>query len=417
MKVLEQAKKYEQYVIEMRRDFHKNPEVSGREVRTMKIVREQLSAFGIDHKTVQGGIVGSFKGKGPGKKIILRADMDALPMQEHPHNLKGPKSCVSQIDGVAHTCGHDGHTAMLLGAAKILTENQHLINGEVLFAFEQAEENGGGLMIVEHLRSLGADGVWGIHLKADIPADKISVDPGPRMASVIPFGVQITGKGGHGSRPDLAHSPLDCFTDFYRKLKDMRLNKLSPFYPTTLSVGHLEMGSTANIIPESLIFQGTIRHTSFEKVGVQAEKYFKEILDNTCKLHNCSYQYLREPKVNTLQVYNSEGCAEIAEQSVIKALGEGALYQAHPWMASESMALYMKYFPGVFAFLGIRNEIKGTGAGHHNPHFDIDEDVLKLGVAVTVQYALDFLNSEKPVKFTPEKGDVVSFLKKAGLAK
>lgn len=416
MDILKLATNHEQYVIDMRREFHKYPEVGGKEEQTMETIKKELTKFGIEYEVVEnGGIVGKLKGSKEGKCIILRADIDALPMQEDPNNIKEPKTCVSEIDGVAHTCGHDGHTAMLLGAAKILSENKDLINGEIVFAFEQGEENGSGLMIVDHLKQMNADGVWGIHLQADTPSGKISVDPGPRMACNVSFEIEIKGKGGHGSRPDLSNNPLDCFTDIYKSLKDMRLNKLDPFLPTTFSVGYVNMGTTPNVIPESLTFGATLRHIDHEEIGTKAEKYIREILDDTCRLHNCAYEYIREPKSHDILTYNNEDCSRIATRSVAKALGEEYLYQRHPWLGGESIAFYMQYFPGVFAFLGIDNEEKGTGAGHHNPHFDIDEDVLKLGVAVTVQYALDFLNSNDKINFTASEDEIATLLERSGL--
>ncbi|SHJ48416.1 amidohydrolase [Dethiosulfatibacter aminovorans DSM 17477] len=415
MDILKLAEKEEQYVIDMRRKFHRHPEVGGTEEHTMEIIKKELEKFGIEYEVVErGGIVGKLKGSKEGKRIILRADIDALPMQEDPNNIIKPKTCVSEIDGVAHMCGHDGHTAMLLGAAKILSENKDLINGEIVFAFEQGEEIGYGLMIVEHLRQMKADGVWGIHLQAETPSGKISVDPGPRMAVNVTFEIEIGGKGGHGSRPDLANNPLDCFADVYNSLKDMRLNKLDPFFPTTFSVGYVKMGDAPNIIPENLTFGASLRHTDHEEIGSKAEKYIRDILNDTCKLHNCTYKFIREPKSHNILTYNNEDCSKIAAQSVVKALGEDALYQRHPWMGGESMAFYMQYFPGVFAFLGIGNEEKGTGAGHHNPHFDIDEDVLKLGAAATVQYAIDFLNSDDKINFTASEEDITTILKRIG---
>ncbi|WP_103107927.1 amidohydrolase [Brevibacillus reuszeri] len=415
LNAFEAAKQIEEYVIEIRRDLHLHPEIGMQEVRTMKVVTDELEKLGITYEIVpNGGIIGTIRGEQEGKSLILRADLDALPMQEAETNLKGKKTVVSLNDDAAHTCGHDGHTAMLLGAAKILSENKDKIKGKVILVFEQGEEIGKGIFaLVNRLVEIGADGVWGIHLKSDVPAGKISVDAGPRMSSAFGFKAQITGKSGHGSRPDLAVSPLDCFTDFYTHLKAMRLTSLDPFKTTTYSIGSISSGSAWNVIPDTLEFSGTVRYLHYDQ-GVLAEQELRRLLEKTCELHRCSYQFLHEPKAVDLLVYNPADCAAIAQNAVTKAIGSHALYTYPAWMASESFAFYQKYFPGVFTFVGIENGEKGTGAEHHNAHFDIDEDVLKLGVAATVQYTLDFLGSEQEVAFTPEQRSVEDLFQAMG---
>ncbi|KAB2333329.1 amidohydrolase [Cytobacillus depressus] len=400
---LESAKQVEQYVISLRRDFHMHPEVGLQEKRTIKVVTEELRKMGVAYEIVpNGGVIGIIEGEEQGKSLILRADLDALPMQEDETNLKDVKQVVSKYDGVSHTCGHDGHTAMLLGTAKILSQNRNKIKGKVILAFEQAEEIGGGIIgILQRLIEIGADGVWGIHLKSDIPSGKISVDPGPRMSSAFAFNIILKGIGGHGSRPDLTHSPLDCFTDFYNHLKMMRLNALDPFKAITYSIGSIYAGSAANVIPDTLQFSGTVRYLQYDQ-GVKAEQEFKRILEKTCELHHCTYEYINEPKARDLCVYNQEDCAAIALSAVKNSIGEQAVYPYPAWMASEPFSYYQKYFPGVFSFVGIQNEEKGTGAEHHNPKFDMDEDVLKLGVAATLQYTFEFLGSDVTINFQPE---------------
>lgn len=364
------------------------------EVKTIQFVCQELKRMEIPYQIVpNGGIIATIKGANDGKTLILRADLDALPMQEAKTNLIKEKVVISKVDGVAHTCGHDAHTAMLLGAANILQQHKDLINGTVLLVFEQGEEIGGGIHhLINELTEIGADGIWGIHVKNDLPAGKISVEKGPRMAAVMPFDITIKGKSGHGSRPDLAQSPIDCFVDFHMRLSAMRMQHLDPLKPVTFSVGSVHAGTAANVIPETLQFSGTFRYLH-EDQGKEIEKQFIKLLNETCQSHHCTYEYSIEPKANNILVYNDETFSKLAEQSVKKSIGAHRLTNFPAWMASEPFALYQQHFPGVFAFLGIYNEEKGTGADHHNVHFDIDEDVLKLGVAVTVQYTIDFLNN------------------------
>lgn len=393
--VLKESELIEDYVIDVRQYLHENPEVGLQEYNTIDFVIKELESMNIPYEVIQnGGIIGYIKGLSSNKKIILRADLDALPMKENEYNLKQKKGVVSKTENAAHTCGHDGHTAMLLGAAKILSSNQDKFDGEVILAFEQAEEFGGGIInLAARLIEVGADTSWGIHLKSDIPTGKFSVSAGPRMAGAFGFAVEIdSNKGGHGSRPDLANSPLSCFVELYQNLQMMRLNNLNPYEPFTISIGKVNYGIAGNVISERLDFSGTSRFFDYEQ-GREGLKQFKYFLETTCKKYGCSYSYIREPIVRDLSVSNNPICSAIAEKAIAKLFGEECYGEYPAWMASEPFAYYQKFAPGVFAFLGIQNEELGSGAEHHNEYFDIDESVLKMGVAATVQYVLDFCTS------------------------
>lgn len=412
MNIYEAAKSIERDIIKIRRDLHEHPEISMQEERTIRVVTGKLAAMDIPYEIVPyGGIIGTIEGNGSGKTIILRADLDALPMKESPMNLNQEKVVVSKTDDAAHTCGHDGHTAMLLGAAKILKDLKDSFKGRVLLAFEQGEENGSGIFrLLRRLVELGADGIWGIHLKSDIPTGKISVDPGPRMAGVYPFHVEIKGIGGHGARPDLATSPLSCFHTFYQRLQSIRAEYLNPFLPITYSIGHLNYGQASNVIGDSLEFSGTARFLHAEQ-GEAFVQTFDQLLKDTCQATNSTYRYLTPTRPIHTYVNNDETCADIAKESVIEVLGEEALTSYPAWMASEPFGLYQKYFPGVFAFVGIYNEEKGTGAEHHSAQFDLDEDALTLGVSATVQYAINFLKYPSVVEYECEHRSVEQLFK------
>lgn len=412
MDVFRLAKEIEDYVITIRRDLHMHPEISMEEERTIKVVTKELEKMGISYEVIPyGGVIGIIEGKKPGKSIILRSDLDALPMEEAPNNLSQEKVVVSKYKGAAHMCGHDGHTAMLLGAAKILAAQKSELKGKIILAFEQGEENGKGIYrLLKRLVEIGADGVWGIHLKNDIPSGKISVDAGPRMSGAFPFKVLIRGKSGHGSRPDLASSPIDCFMDFYHDLQTARMRKLNPFEPITYSIGSIHGGSSSNIIPDELTFSGTARFLH-EEQGEKALQQFIRLLEEACRKNNCTFEFIEDPALFPLFVYNEKKCSEIAQKAIRAALGEDALITYDAWMASEPFGFYQKYFPGVFAFLGIQNLEKGTGAEHHNSHFDIDEDALKIGVTATVQYVLDFLEYEADIPYNKETRHVEQLFK------
>lgn len=388
------------YVLFIRRHLHENPELSMQETETMQFVCRELEQMGIPYeRVIDGGIIGTIDTKKPGRTLILRADLDALPVQEAKTNLKFQKVVRSQVEGIAHTCGHDAHTAMLLGTAKLLQERKDQLKGKILLVFEQGEEVGGGVRnLTKRLIEIGADGVWGIHLKNDLASGKISVEKGPRMAAPLPFEVVIRGKGGHGSRPDLANSPIDCYVDLHSRMTQLSMQSLNPQEPLTFSVGSLQAGEAANVIPETLRFAGTFRFLHLAQ-GKKVAQLFKRLLADVTELHGCTYEFILEPQAKELFVYNNEYCAELAEKAVKKALGIEALQTLPAWMASEPFAFYQAFFPGVFAFLGIQNEAKGTGADHHNAHFDVDEDVLQLGVAASFQYTVDFLRAEEVIPF------------------
>ncbi len=412
MDTLRLAEEVENYVIGIRRDLHEHPEISMEEERTIDRVISELNKMNIKYEIVpHGGVIGFIEGEDPGKTIILRADLDALPMKESTNNLIQAKTVVSKNNEAAHMCGHDGHTAMLLGSAKILAENKDKLNGNVLLAFEQGEEEDQGIYrILKRLVEIGADGVWGIHLKNDIPTGKISVDPGPRMAGLFEFDVIIHGKSGHGSRPDLAISPVACFVDFYEDLQAFRVRKLNPFKPITFSVGCIQAGSSANVIPDDLRFKGTARYLH-EDQGEKGLQEFIRLLGEACHKHNCKYEFVKKPVPVDIFVYNDETCSEIAVKSITNAIGKDSVTEYFAWMASEPFGFYQQYFPGVFAFVGIQNDEEGVGAEHHNAHFDIDEDALKYGVASTVQYTLDFLNGDEEIPFQEETRDVKKLFK------
>ena len=419
LKIYELAKEVNPYVVEMRRYFHEHPELSNQEDKTIERIGQELAGMGIEYEVVpHGGIVAILEGKTPGKgkTVLLRADCDALPVQETKENLAGPRVCCSKVDGVMHACGHDGHTAMLLGAAKILKEHLDEVHGRIILFFERAEENGGGIpQMLAYMdeKGLKPDTVWGIHLYAGLESGKMGLLDGGTMASVFGFNVTIHGKGGHGSRPDQANSPIDCFVAIYNALEAARLTKITPFKPLTLSVGLLQAGAVSNVIPNDLTFAGTARLFDREEVGYPFKETLIKIVDGICAAYGCTatYNQLSDP---AYPVYNDPECVEFARKVVGAELGEDVIAQPEPWMASESFSRLQKLMPGVFALVGVNNPEKGTGAAHHNEYFDIDEDTFKLAVTGAVSYALNFLESDIDTSARKWKGTMRDFFKDMG---
>lgn len=382
--------KYEDYVIKMRREFHEHPEVAMKEKETSERIIKAIESLGLEYEIVEPyGIIATMKGGNPGKTVLLRADMDALPIQEDPSNLAGPKVVVSKNPGVGHLCGHDAHMAMLLGAMKVLDELKNSLCGTVLFCFEEGEETGGGVeAILDSLADKTVDACWGIHVYSELPSGKISVDPGPRMSASGGFSVTVRGRGGHGSRPDQTIDPIQCTAQIIVNLSSILSRELNPMEPGVVTVGFVKSGEVGNVIPDTATFGGTCRSFDLD-VGLKIKEAFFRITENIAAAHRCTVDInYRGPN---LPVINDPTMSAVAAESIKNHLGEDCLTTCDPWMASESFGRYLNKYPGVFAFLGIANPAIGTGAPHHNPKFDVDESVLKLGVSATVQFVLDFL--------------------------
>lgn len=297
-----------------------------------------------------------------------------------------------------HACGHDGHMAMQLMAAKCLQRWKDQWDGTVVLMFERGEEESGPLEYL--LRYLETESPWHIdacyatHVRWDIPAGKVSVCHDAPMAGGFGFEIRIDGHGGHGSRPDLAESPIDCFHDFYGNMQALRMRAVPPKECLTFSIGSLHSGDVLNVIPNSLTFAGTCRFFSYDHAGKRFYEEFKRILANACQTYDCRYDILHMPEP-LFEVQNNPVCVDIAEKAVEKYIGADALTDCTPWMASETFAITSRLYPGVLTFTGIENKEKGCGANHHTPEFDLDEDGLTYGAATCLGFALDYL-AEKP---------------------
>ena len=393
----------------MHKHYHENPELSGKEFKTMENIEKTLDGYGIEHLRVEnGGIFAWIDGNGEGKTILLRADIDALPIVEDEKNLAVKRGCISKNKGVMHACGHDGHISMMLMEAKLLNELKDQWPGKVIFMFEEGEE--ATTYIKPLLDYLELESDWHIdtcyatHVRWDIPAGQIAVLHGACMAGGFGFQIKIHGHGGHGSRPDLANSPIDCFTSYYHDLQAFRMRAISPLESITLSLGTVQAGDVYNVIPNDLFFAGSSRFFSYDNAGKILHDALLPMLDRACETYNCTYDVLH--LANPLyEVYNNEVCADLAEKSITKYIGAEALAKAEPWMASETYALTTRLYPGLLTFTGIMNKDKGTGANHHTPEFDIDDDGLACGVTAAIGYVLDYLTEQPEIPF---KRNIVS---------
>mgnify|MGYP001028647435 FL=1 len=391
MNIKEKVEEYEKYTKDLRRWFHRFPEKSGEEKMTHKKIITELSNMNIECKVVGNyGVIGILKGNNPGKTILLRADMDALPIEENKYNLSKKRDIISTVDGISHMCGHDCHMAIMLTVAQIFANMKDEIKGTILFCFESGEEDGSGVKdMIKALENEQIDGVWGIHVMADLPIGKISVNSGVRMSGSSKFNVVIKGKGGHGSRPDQSIDPINCTAQILCSLSSIQSRIIDPRDTIVLTVGKLHAGEAINIIPETASFGGTIRFYDYN-TEEQVKEAFYTIVNNIAIANNCKAEIAYDgPKP---PVINNPTLSQMAEKSIEKVIGKEALFHMKPWLASDTIGRYTSKYPGVYAFLGIKNDKIGTGAPHHNSKFDVDESSLTIGIATTVQFVIDFLD-------------------------
>jgi amidohydrolase len=387
--VLSKAQQLKQKLIELRRDFHQHPELGLREVNTAEKVGGVLKGLGIETKMlVHGtGVRGFLKGAMSGKTIALRADMDALPIQEEtdvPYK--------SQNKGVMHACGHDAHIAMLLGAAMILSERKDGLKGNVVFIFQPAEEIGvGAKAMVEEEVLEGVDSIFGLHVYSTLPLGTFNYRPGALMAAGDFFDVKITGKGGHGGLPHLTVDPIVVAVNAINAIQTIVSREVDPLESAVVSICKMEAGEAYNVIPETATFGGTIRSHKPE-LRESLPKRVKEILDGVVSGMRGSYEFNLMSKFPA--TINDEKMTAFAVNVAKEILGGDKILLMKPLMGSEDFSFYLQKIPGTFAFLGVENKEKGIIYPQHHPKYEIDEDILPIGTTFHVAVALEYLKGE-----------------------
>lgn len=382
-----QADMLKDYVIQCRRRVHEFAEPSGTEVQTSAFIQKEVEENGLPYEKIgTTGVIAVLDTGRPGPHIALRADIDALPVPESEENLAGPRTCRSKNPKTSHACGHDAHTAMVLGAMKALTAWQDQLCGAVYFCFEEGEEDGRGADGM--LKALGrrrVDMVWAIHVYAGLPSGTICVDPGPRMAGAAGVDLTVIGKGGHGSRPDMAANPVFCAASILTNAATAWVNQIAPGETVTLGVTSIQGGENGNVIPDTAKITGSLRFFNMEE-GEKAVEVFKQVARHTAAMNKCTVEF--GPKCKTLcgPVINDGEYGAVAKEALLEILPEGCVVSSQPWYASESFSRWLRVYPGVFAHLGINNPKRGFGAAHHNSRFDVDEDVMPLGLTATLKF-------------------------------
>lgn len=387
--ILQLAQEQEDYMVSCRRTVHTFAELATFESKTHAFILDEIKKLGLSYEEVPTtSIIAKLDTGRPGKVVALRADIDALPLAESENNLAGPRTCHSEQAETCHACGHDAHTAMLLGAMQVLTRMKEKLNGTVLFCFEEGEEPNTGIdALLAALEKYQVDLCWGIHVYAELEENKMSMQPGPVMAGATRIDITFHGKSGHGSRPDMAASPVFCGANFLNNLSVAFGQQIGAGKTVTLGITTFHAGEVNNLIPDDARLTGSYRFFDMEE-GKKSLALTKKIARDVADIHNCTVEF--GPDFLGGPVVNDPETARVAAQ-VVEEIMPGTVVACEPWYAGESFRLFLERYPGVFAFLGIKNEAGGYGAPHHNNYFDLNESVLKTGAVATVRYTVEWL--------------------------
>jgi amidohydrolase len=359
-------------MVEWRRHMHQHPELSFQEVETPKMVATILESYGIEVQTNVGGrgVVGTIQGAKPGKTIALRADFDALPINDEkdvPYKSKVP--------GVMHACGHDGHTATLLAVAKVLSENRDQLAGKVLLLHQHAEEHhpGGAIAMVEDGCLEGVDVVFGTHLMSTVPTGVYAYKSGYMMAAGDRFDITIQGKGGHGASPHQTVDAIVIGAQIINQLQHIVSRQVDPIKSAVLSIGSFHAGNAPNVIADSAVMTGTVR-TFDEAIRDHIESEIKVIAKGICSAFHatCEVSYNRGYPA----VYNHPEETQTFVDVISRNFSKDLLVEIDPIMGSEDFAYYLKEKPGMFFFTGAGNDEIDANFPHHHPRFDFDEEAM-----------------------------------------
>ena len=388
---IKEALDIKEELISIRRCIHQNPELGFEEYRTSKIIKDFLTKENIPFYSVANtGVCAEIVGEGRGKKVIaLRADMDALPIEEDSEYTYR-----SKIKGKMHACGHDAHTAILLGTAKILNRNKKEFAGIVKLLFEPGEETTGGapIMINEGvLKEPYVERIVGLHVSEDLDCGKIGVKLDMVNAASNPFTIRIKGRGGHGAHPDKTVDPIVAASNVVMSIQTIASREVPPVNPVVITVGSIKGGTAPNVIPDEVTLSGIIRTITNED-RVYVVKRLEEIVSGVCEALRAEGRVVVEEGYPCL--YNDEEMVKRVKKIGKKIIGErNVLDQKNPSMGVESFAYFAQERPSVFYYLGTRNKSKGAYKPAHSSGFKIDEEAIPIGVAMQCAIAFDYLTS------------------------
>jgi amidohydrolase len=375
-------------LVAWRRELHRHPELGFEEHRTAAFAAERLRALGFEVRTglARTGVVARLAAKSASRPpVLLRADLDGLPIQEEAGREYG-----SEVRGAMHACGHDGHVAMLIGAASLLASRRDALPQDVIFCFQPAEEGlGGAKAMIEAgvLEFSGAKSAFALHLWTPYPSGTLHVRPGPIMAAQDEFLATVTGRGGHGAQPHLAADPIVAAAAGIVALQSIVARSVDPMEPAVVTVGSLHAGSAPNVIPDEARMHGTLR--SFrEDVRVLLRERVQQVLDGTARAAGCRCDVTIRPGYPP--VVNDPAAVERVRRAGRAVLGAEGVIESPPLAASEDFAYFLREVPGAFALLGAGGPgVGGRHAPHHSPRFDFDESVLPRGAELLARIALE----------------------------
>lgn len=374
-----------------RRHLHQNPELGFQEFKTAEFVRLRLEMLGVtDIRTniAVTGVTGTITGTAPGKggNVLLRADMDALPIVE-----ESDEDYASLVDGVMHACGHDAHTAILLGVARILSDRRDQFAGTVTLCFQPAEEMppGGAIQMIEEGNVLeGIDAAFALHMASGLPLGEVAIGGGPVMAGGDLFRVTFQGIGGHAAEPHTTTDPVVAAAAAIVGLQTIVSRNTDPMDSAVVSACTFNAGDAFNVIPDTAEIGGTFRYFKPE-VGEMIERRIQELCEDVAKGFGCT------AKVEIMRGYpptvNDHAMADLAREALVEALGEDAVITTIPVMGGEDFAHFLRHVPGAYFNVGSYIERDGVNYGHHHPKFDIDEESLAIGVRAMTNVALKWL--------------------------
>jgi len=388
MTLLDEAKAIQEWIVGLRRKLHRHPELMYEEVQTSQLVRATLDGLGVSYRypLAKTGVVATI-GRGPGRCVALRADMDALPIHE-----EAEVAFRSEVDGKMHACGHDCHTAMLLGAARLLKAREAELPGVVKLIFQPAEEGGAGAdrMCDEGvLQSPSVDEIFGLHVWPGATTGTVLTNAGIMLAAAGAFEITVKGKGGHGAMPHMAVDPVACAAKIVVELQTIVSREMNPFDPTVVTVGSIHGGDAMNVIPEEVRMTGTFRSLTSEGLS-RVKRRIEEMASGVAAANRCTAT-VSSPMPDYPPTINDETAWATACRAAASLVGAGNVRDMDPIMGGEDFAFYQRRVRGCFACIGVSHADWQTRHGVHHPKFIVDETALPIGAALDVAMALESL--------------------------
>ena len=376
------------WLIETRRTLHMNPELGFEEVETSRLIAKYLEKFGLQVKTgmAKTGVIGLLKGGKPGKTVAIRADMDALPMEEAnqvPYR--------SKVKGKMHACGHDAHVTILLGVARLFSSMGNQVQGNIKWVFQPAEEGGGGGRVLTEegvLENPKVDAIFGAHLFPDLKIGRVGIHEKEGLAATDRFVIKMIGRGAHGAYPHLSRDPIAAVGHLISQIHTIVSRNISPLDSAVITIGKVSGGTAFNIIPDEAEILGTVRSLT-QKVREELKSRMELVTQGVAKSFGMDYDF--DFQYGYPALINNPEMSRLVAAACAKGIGKENVEFIRPSMGGEDFAYYLEKVPGSFFRLGCRNEEKGIVNPFHNSRFDIDEDVLPFGVEIFARIIDEYL--------------------------